>query len=113
MVTFVLFLGGEEIICPKLQVITICTSSQIINHHLSDHYSHKRDFVMKYTLTINHVTSFFSKLLNNAAFHTSLLACALEVVMATYVGKLFLVFLPFTLLQQLIVLSKTFFNFSL
>uniref|UniRef100_A0A8C1S121 Retinoblastoma 1 n=1 Tax=Cyprinus carpio TaxID=7962 RepID=A0A8C1S121_CYPCA len=26
------------------------------------------------------------KLLNNAAFHTSLLACALEVVMATYVG---------------------------
>uniref|UniRef100_A0A9J8A7S4 Retinoblastoma 1 n=1 Tax=Cyprinus carpio carpio TaxID=630221 RepID=A0A9J8A7S4_CYPCA len=28
----------------------------------------------------------FSKLLNNAAFHTSLLACALEVVMATYVG---------------------------
>uniref|UniRef100_A0A8C2INQ3 Retinoblastoma 1 n=1 Tax=Cyprinus carpio TaxID=7962 RepID=A0A8C2INQ3_CYPCA len=29
----------------------------------------------------------FSKLLNNAAFHTSLLACALEVVMATYVGK--------------------------
>uniref|UniRef100_A0A8C2ILI7 Retinoblastoma 1 n=1 Tax=Cyprinus carpio TaxID=7962 RepID=A0A8C2ILI7_CYPCA len=26
----------------------------------------------------------FSKLLNNAAFHTSLLACALEVVMATY-----------------------------
>lgn len=41
---------------------------------------------MKCTLTINHVTSFFSKLLNNAAFHTSLLACALEVVMATYVG---------------------------
>uniref|UniRef100_A0A673KDS8 Retinoblastoma-associated protein-like n=1 Tax=Sinocyclocheilus rhinocerous TaxID=307959 RepID=A0A673KDS8_9TELE len=33
----------------------------------------------------------FSKLLNNAAFHTSLLACALEVVMATYVGKSFLV----------------------
>lgn len=63
---------------------------------------------MKYTLTINHVTSFFSKLLNNAAFHTSLLACALEVVMATYVGKSFLVFLPFTLLQQLIVLSKPF-----
>uniref|UniRef100_A0A8C1XEM7 Retinoblastoma-associated protein n=1 Tax=Cyprinus carpio TaxID=7962 RepID=A0A8C1XEM7_CYPCA len=31
----------------------------------------------------------FSKLLNNAAFHTSLLACALEVVMATYVGKCF------------------------
>ncbi|XP_016088755.1 retinoblastoma-associated protein-like [Sinocyclocheilus grahami] len=29
----------------------------------------------------------FSKLLNNAAFHTSLLACALEVVMATYVGN--------------------------
>uniref|UniRef100_A0A8C2INS5 Retinoblastoma 1 n=1 Tax=Cyprinus carpio TaxID=7962 RepID=A0A8C2INS5_CYPCA len=29
----------------------------------------------------------FSKLLNNAAFHTSLLACALEVVMATYVGS--------------------------
>ncbi|XP_076836837.1 retinoblastoma-associated protein [Brachyhypopomus gauderio] len=28
----------------------------------------------------------FSKLLNNATFHTSLLACALEVVMATYVG---------------------------
>uniref|UniRef100_A0A8C1S228 Retinoblastoma 1 n=1 Tax=Cyprinus carpio TaxID=7962 RepID=A0A8C1S228_CYPCA len=27
------------------------------------------------------------KLLNNAAFHTSLLACALEVVMATYVGN--------------------------
>uniref|UniRef100_A0A671T665 Retinoblastoma-associated protein-like n=1 Tax=Sinocyclocheilus anshuiensis TaxID=1608454 RepID=A0A671T665_9TELE len=33
----------------------------------------------------------FSKLLNNATFHTSLLACALEVVMATYVGKSFLV----------------------
>uniref|UniRef100_A0AAR2LLF3 Retinoblastoma 1 n=1 Tax=Pygocentrus nattereri TaxID=42514 RepID=A0AAR2LLF3_PYGNA len=29
----------------------------------------------------------FSKLLNNATFHTSLLACALEVVMATYVGN--------------------------
>lgn len=29
----------------------------------------------------------FSKLLNNAAFHTSLLACALEVVIATYVGS--------------------------
>uniref|UniRef100_A0A671RPM7 Retinoblastoma-associated protein n=1 Tax=Sinocyclocheilus anshuiensis TaxID=1608454 RepID=A0A671RPM7_9TELE len=29
----------------------------------------------------------FSKLLNNAAFHTSLLACALEVVIATYVGN--------------------------
>uniref|UniRef100_A0A8C1XEF3 Retinoblastoma 1 n=1 Tax=Cyprinus carpio TaxID=7962 RepID=A0A8C1XEF3_CYPCA len=29
------------------------------------------------------------KLLNNAAFHTSLLACALEVVMATYVGNSF------------------------
>ncbi|KAI4877920.1 hypothetical protein NFI96_017412, partial [Prochilodus magdalenae] len=29
----------------------------------------------------------FSKLLNNATFHTSLLACALEVVMATYVGS--------------------------
>ncbi|XP_072518823.1 retinoblastoma-associated protein [Salminus brasiliensis] len=28
----------------------------------------------------------FSKLLNNATFHTSLLACALEVVLATYVG---------------------------
>jgi len=41
---------------------------------------------LKCTLTINHVTSFFSKLLNNAAFHTSLLACALEVVLATYVG---------------------------
>ncbi|XP_065142993.1 retinoblastoma-associated protein [Paramisgurnus dabryanus] len=29
----------------------------------------------------------FSKLLNNATFHTSLLACALEVVLATYVGN--------------------------
>ncbi|XP_051537752.1 retinoblastoma-associated protein-like [Myxocyprinus asiaticus] len=29
----------------------------------------------------------FSKLLNNAVFHTSLLACALEVVLATYVGN--------------------------
>uniref|UniRef100_A0A671RQ61 Retinoblastoma-associated protein n=1 Tax=Sinocyclocheilus anshuiensis TaxID=1608454 RepID=A0A671RQ61_9TELE len=29
----------------------------------------------------------FSKLLNNAAFHTSLLACALEVVIATYVEQ--------------------------
>uniref|UniRef100_A0A4W4E980 Retinoblastoma 1 n=1 Tax=Electrophorus electricus TaxID=8005 RepID=A0A4W4E980_ELEEL len=29
----------------------------------------------------------FSKLLNNATFHTSLLACALEVVMATYFGS--------------------------
>ncbi|TRZ03282.1 hypothetical protein DNTS_006714 [Danionella cerebrum] len=29
----------------------------------------------------------FSKLLNNSAFHTSLLACALEVVIATYVGN--------------------------
>uniref|UniRef100_A0AAR2LGT7 Retinoblastoma 1 n=1 Tax=Pygocentrus nattereri TaxID=42514 RepID=A0AAR2LGT7_PYGNA len=29
----------------------------------------------------------FSKLLNNATFHTSLLACALEVVMATYNGN--------------------------
>ncbi|XP_062867590.1 retinoblastoma-associated protein isoform X1 [Trichomycterus rosablanca] len=28
----------------------------------------------------------FSKLLNDAKFHTSLLACALEVIMATYVG---------------------------
>ncbi|KAM9451466.1 retinoblastoma-associated protein [Clarias gariepinus] len=28
----------------------------------------------------------FSKLLNNATFHTSLLACSLEVVLATYVG---------------------------
>uniref|UniRef100_A0A673KL21 Retinoblastoma-associated protein n=1 Tax=Sinocyclocheilus rhinocerous TaxID=307959 RepID=A0A673KL21_9TELE len=33
--------------------------------------------------TFNHI---IYKLLNNAAFHTSLLACALEVVMATYVG---------------------------
>uniref|UniRef100_A0A673KGQ3 Retinoblastoma-associated protein-like n=1 Tax=Sinocyclocheilus rhinocerous TaxID=307959 RepID=A0A673KGQ3_9TELE len=38
--------------------------------------------------TFNHI---IYKLLNNAAFHTSLLACALEVVMATYVGKSFLV----------------------
>ncbi|KAJ7995938.1 hypothetical protein DPEC_G00231890 [Dallia pectoralis] len=29
----------------------------------------------------------FSKLLNNSTFHTSLLACALEVVMATYAGS--------------------------
>uniref|UniRef100_A0A672LUS3 Retinoblastoma-associated protein-like n=1 Tax=Sinocyclocheilus grahami TaxID=75366 RepID=A0A672LUS3_SINGR len=34
--------------------------------------------------TFNHI---IYKLLNNAAFHTSLLACALEVVMATYVGN--------------------------
>uniref|UniRef100_UPI003AAFA32C retinoblastoma-associated protein isoform X1 n=1 Tax=Centroberyx gerrardi TaxID=166262 RepID=UPI003AAFA32C len=31
----------------------------------------------------------FSKLLNDSAFHTSLLACALEVVMATYGGSCF------------------------
>ncbi|XP_030637557.1 retinoblastoma-associated protein [Chanos chanos] len=31
----------------------------------------------------------FSKLLNSSAFHTSLLACALEVIMATYVGSTF------------------------
>ncbi|XP_028839256.1 retinoblastoma-associated protein isoform X2 [Denticeps clupeoides] len=31
----------------------------------------------------------FSKLLNNSSFHTSLLACALEVVMATYAGNSF------------------------
>uniref|UniRef100_A0AAY4A814 Retinoblastoma 1 n=1 Tax=Denticeps clupeoides TaxID=299321 RepID=A0AAY4A814_9TELE len=30
----------------------------------------------------------FSKLLNNSSFHTSLLACALEVVMATYAGEI-------------------------
>uniref|UniRef100_A0A671T5C3 Retinoblastoma-associated protein-like n=1 Tax=Sinocyclocheilus anshuiensis TaxID=1608454 RepID=A0A671T5C3_9TELE len=34
--------------------------------------------------TFNHI---IYKLLNNATFHTSLLACALEVVMATYVGN--------------------------
>lgn len=31
--------------------------------------------------------SIIQHLLNNATFHTSLLACALEVVLATYVGK--------------------------
>lgn len=30
----------------------------------------------------------FSKLLNDSIFHTSLLACALEVVMAAYGGEL-------------------------
>lgn len=95
------FGGGEHVAICDLSFLMVSSPllfrrrrdslCKISGKRKSDHFCLIIQLMNLYNENDGSIFIFFplnSKLLNNTTFHTSLLACALEVVLATYVGKL-------------------------